>query len=107
MPEFRLSKEKGAKKLEIIMAVDYDSEGNIENQEFYDGIEWCDNPTDLRYAKSYCDEEAQEDWNIFFNSFMHLLESDELMEKIIDLKELDDNYYFSEEEIDIVVIEED
>ena len=36
MPEFKLSKEAGTKKFELSIAIDYDEDGNIEAQEFYD-----------------------------------------------------------------------
>ena len=48
MPEFKLSKEAGTKKFELSIAIDYDEDGNIEAQEFYDGVEWSDNPADIR-----------------------------------------------------------
>ena len=38
MPEFKLSKEAGTKKFELSIAIDYDEDGNIEAQEFYDGV---------------------------------------------------------------------
>ena len=83
MPEFKLSKEAGTKKFELSMAIDYDEDGNIEAQEFYDGVDWSDNPADIRLNTSYCDEDEQDEWNLFFNDFMHLLESHELTEKAI------------------------
>ena len=85
----------------------YDEDGNIEAQEFYDGVDWSDNPADIRLNTSYCDEDEQDEWNLFFNDFMHLLESNELTEKAETLKEVDDSYYFVEECIEIVLTEED
>ena len=87
MPEFKLSKEAGTKKFELSIAIDYDEDGNIEAQEFYDGVDWSDNPADIRLNTSYCDEDEQDEWNLFFNDFMHLLESNELTEKAETLKE--------------------
>ena len=107
MPEFKLSKEAGTKKFELSIAIDYDEDGNIEAQEFYDGVDWSDNPADIRLNTSYCDEDEQDEWNLFFNDFMHLLESNELSEKAETLKEVDDSYYFVEECIEIVLTEED
>lgn len=107
MPEFKLSKEIGTRKFELEMAIDYDEDGNIEAQEFWNGVEWSDNPAELRINNSYCDEDEQEDWNVFFNDFMHILESGELFEKLADLKEVDDSCYFMEEDIKAVVMEED
>ena len=49
MPEFKLTKELGTKKFELLMAVDYDEDGNIESQEFYDGVDWIDNPADIKF----------------------------------------------------------
>ena len=63
-----------------------------EAQEFYDGVDWSDNPADIRLNTSYCDEDEQDEWNLFFNDFMHLLESNELTEKAETLKEVDDSY---------------
>ena len=88
MPEFKLSKEAGTKKFELSIAIDYDEDGNIEAQEFYDGVDWSDNPADIRLNTSYCDEDEQDEWNLFFNDFMHLLESNELTEKAETLKYL-------------------
>ena len=70
-------------------------------------MEWSDNPADIRLNTSYCDEDEQDEWNLFFNDFMHLLESNELTEKAEILKEVDDSYYFVEECIEIVLTEED
>ena len=70
MPEFKLSKEAGTKKFELSMAIDYDEDGNIEAQEFYDGVDWSDNPADIRLNTSYCDEDEQDEWNLFFNDFI-------------------------------------
>ena len=91
----------------LSIAIDYDEDGNIEAQEFYDGVDWSDNPADIRLNTSYCDEDEQDEWNLFFNDFMHLLESNELTEKAETLKEVDDSYYFVEECIEIVLTEED
>lgn len=107
MPEFKLSKETGTKKFELLMAIDYDDEGNVEYQEFYNGVNWSDNPAEIRLNTNYCDEDEQDEWNLFFNDFMHLLESDDLVIKVKTLKEVDDSYYFSEESIEIILIEED
>lgn len=107
MPEFKLSKETGTKKFELLMAIDYDDEGNVESQEFYNGVNWSDNPAEIRLNTNYCDEDEQDGWNLFFNDFMHLLESDDLVIKVKTLKEVDDSYYFSEESIEIILIEED
>lgn len=107
MPEFKLSKETGTKKFELLMAIDYDDEGNVESQEFYNGVNWSDNPAEIRLNTNYCDEDEQDEWNLFFNDFMHLLESDDLVIKVKTLKEVDDSYYFSEESIEIILIEED
>ncbi len=107
MPEFKISKEAGTKKFELLMAIDYGEDGNMEAQEFYDGVGWSDNPADIRLSNSYCDEDEQDEWNLFFNDFMHLLESNELANKAENLKEVDDSYYFAEECIEIVVTEED
>lgn len=89
------------------MAIDYDDEGNVESQEFYNGVNWSDNPAEIRLNTNYCDEDEQDEWNLFFNDFMHLLESDDLVIKVKTLKEVDDSYYFSEESIEIILIEED
>ena len=107
MPEFKLSKEAGTKKFELSIAIDYDEDGNIEAQEFYNGVDWSDNPADIRLSTSYCDEDEEDEWKLFCNDFMHLLESEELIEKIKNLKEVDDSYYFVEEGIEIVLTEED
>ncbi|WP_303294691.1 hypothetical protein [Methanobrevibacter woesei] len=107
MPDFKLTKELGAKKFELLMAVDYDEDGNIESQEFYDGVDWIDNPADIKFNSEYCDSDDQEDWIVFINDFMHLLETEELLNVLKTLKEVDDSHYFNEESIDIVVIEED
>lgn len=107
MPEFKLSKEAGLKKFELEMAIDYDEDGNVEAQEFWNGVDWSENPADLRINNVFCDEDEQEEWNIFFNDFMHLLESEKLVEKLSKLKEIDDSYYFNEEDIKAVVTEED
>ena len=40
MPEFKISKEAGTKKFELLMAIDYGEDGNMEAQEFYDGVGW-------------------------------------------------------------------
>ncbi|MCC9262034.1 hypothetical protein MBBWO_08140 [Methanobrevibacter woesei] len=107
MPEFKLTKELGTKKFELLMAVDYDEDGNIESQEFYDGVDWIDNPADIKFNSEYCDSDDQDDWIVFINDFMHLFETGELFNVLKTLKEVDDSYYFNEESIDVVVIEED
>ncbi len=131
MPEFKIAKESGT-KFDILMSVDYDEDGNIETQEFYDGEDWFENPSEIRFANSYCDneesydeeidlsddieeedeedyfnEEILEEWNIFINDLMHLFETNQLNEKIEKLKEIDDSYFFSEEEIEVTLVEED
>ena len=107
MPEFKLSKEAGIRKFELSIAIDYDEDGNVEAQEFYNGTNWSDNPADIRLSANYCDEDEQDEWNLFFNDFMHLLESNELIEKTKNLKKVDDSYYFVEEGIEIILTEED
>ncbi|MCC7553759.1 MAG: hypothetical protein KO202_04600 [Methanobacteriaceae archaeon] len=107
MPEFKITKESGVKKFEIQMAIDFDEEGEIENQEYSNGDEWSDNPSDLRICTSYCDEEEQEEWNVFFNDFMYLLESNELIDEVKKLKNIGDSYFFNEEdmEVEFVVVD--
>ncbi|WP_299525300.1 hypothetical protein [uncultured Methanobrevibacter sp.] len=107
MSEFKLSKESGTKKFEILMAIDYDENGNVEAQEFYNGVGWSNSPAEIRLSASYCDEDEQNEWNLFFNDFMHLLESDDLVNKAKTLKEVNDSYYFAEESIEIILTEED
>lgn len=108
MPEFKLTNEASETECEIIMAIDYDENGEVENQEFYTGSDWSDNPADLRENTTYiCEEEEQEDLNNFFNGFMHLLESGELIEELKNLKEIDDSYIFSDEDIKVVLTDED
>ena len=85
----------------------YDEDGNIESQEFYDGVDWIDNPADIKFNSEYCDSDDQDDWIVFINDFMHLFETGELFNVIKTLKEVDDSHYFNEESIDVVVIEED
>lgn len=107
MPEFRLSKEVGTKKFELLMAIDYDEDGNVESQEFYDGENWIDNPSDIKFNSNSCDADEQDDLIVFINDFMHLYETEELINVLKTLKEVDDSYYFNEESIDVTVIEED
>ncbi|WP_409200715.1 hypothetical protein [Methanobrevibacter sp. DSM 116169] len=101
MPEFKLTKESGVNKFEILMAVDFDEDGNIENQEYYDGEEWSDNPADLRICSTLCDTDDQEEWNNFFNDFMYLLESDDLFNELKKLKTPEDSYFLIDEGIEV------
>lgn len=108
MPEFKLTNLSDSADCEIIMAIDYDDEGNVENQEFYTGSDWSDNPAELRENTTFiCDEDEQEEWNYFFNGFMYLLETGELIEELVNLKEINDSYEFTDEDIKIVLTEED
>lgn len=107
MIEFKLSKDVGVKKFEIQIALDFDDEGNIKTQEYSNGLDWSDNPLDLRNCSSYCDELDQEEWDVFFNDFMFLLESDELLKQLSKLKKEGDSYFFDEENIEGILIGED
>ncbi|WP_461461805.1 hypothetical protein [Methanobrevibacter sp.] len=108
MPEFKLTNIDSSTDCEIIMAVDFDDDNQVENQEFYTGSDWSDNPADLRETTTFiCDEDEQEDWNNFFNGFMYLLENGELIEELKNLKERDDSYTFDDEGIKVVLTEED
>ena len=107
MPEFKLTKEYGSQNFEILMAIDYDYDGEIENMEFWTGSDWSENPAEMREINLVCDEEEQAEWNNFFNDFMHLLESDELIEKLVTLKNESDSCFFDEEDIKAVLTEED
>ena len=80
------------------MAFDFDENGEIENQEYSNGGEWSDNPLDIGIC-SACDEEEQEEWNNFFNDFMYLLESSDLLNEIRNLKDIGNSYFFNEENI--------
>ena len=107
MPEFKLTKEAGSFNFEILIGMDFDDEGNVENQEYWNGADWSENPSDMREMNISCDEEEQEEWNNFFNDFMHLLEDDELVEELSKLKEIDDSCFFDEEDIKAILTEED
>ncbi|OWT33278.1 hypothetical protein BGI41_03170 [Methanobrevibacter sp. 87.7] len=108
MPEFKLTNLSSSADCEILMAIDYDDDGEVENQEFYTGSDWTDNPAELRENTTFiCDEEEQEEWNYFFNGFMHLLETGELIEELKNLKEINDSYEFDDEDIKVELTEED
>ena len=90
------------------MAVDFNEDNQVETLEFYTGSYWSENPADLIENLAFiCDEEKQESWNNFFNSFMYLLENGKLLEELRNLKQKDDYYIFDDEEIKIVLTEED
>lgn len=87
------------------MALDYDDEGNIEAQEFSDGKYWCEIPSDLIFANNFCNESTQEEWNIFSEEIVNLLENKDFLEKIKKLRHINDSFY--EEDINIVLVEKD
>lgn len=105
MPEFMLLKEIGLTKFKILMSLDYGSDGNIEAHEFYDGKFWCEMPSDLIFANTFCDESTQEEWNIFTEEIVHMIENKEFLEKIKKLRNINDSFY--EEDINIVLVEKD
>ena len=108
MSEFKLLNIDSFTEYEIIMAVDFNEDNQVENQEFYTGSYWSENPADLRENLAFiCDVEKQESWNNFVNNFMYLLENGELIEELRNLKQKDDYYIFDDEEIKIVLTEED
>jgi hypothetical protein len=107
MPEFKLSKKYGNKNFIVQMAIDFDDEGNIINQEYWNGINWSDIPSDLRIYNSFCNSDDQDEWNIFYNDLMYLLESNEILNHLKSLKKEGDSYFFSDEDIEIKLIEED
>lgn len=100
-----LLKEIGLIKFKILMALDYDAYGNIEAHEFYDGKYRCELASDLVYANTFCDEETQEEWNLFAEEIANLIESKEFLEKIKKLRHINDSFY--EENINIVLVEKD
>ena len=67
-----LLKEIGLTKFKILMSLDYGSDGNIEAHEFYGGKFWCEMPSDLIFANTFCDESTQEEWNIFMKKTLIL-----------------------------------
>ncbi len=72
MSEFKLLNIDSFTEYEIIMAVDFNEDNQVENQEFYTGSYWSENPADLRENLAFiCDVEKQESWNNFFNNFMY------------------------------------
>lgn len=86
------------------MALDYDSKGNIETHEFYNDNYWCQEPADLILGKIYCDESKQEEWNLFCDEIVNLFENKEFLKKI---EMVNDSRYFSEEDIEIILMEKD
>ncbi|MDL2246467.1 hypothetical protein LJB96_02500 [Methanobrevibacter sp. OttesenSCG-928-K11] len=107
MPEFKLSKRYANKELVVQMAIDFDDEGNIINQEYWNGINWSEIPSDLRIYNSFCNSDDQDEWNIFYNDLMYLLESNEILNHLKPLKAKGDSYFFTDEDIEIELIEED
>jgi len=107
MPDFKISRESGVKKFEIVIAIDFDKNGEIFIQEYSNGNQWSDNLSDIRICNYYCDDETQEEWDNFLNDFLYLLESNELLPKIAKLKNKEDSYFFNEENIELKKIEEE
>ncbi|MDO5848868.1 MAG: hypothetical protein Q4P18_04990 [Methanobrevibacter sp.] len=107
MPEYRLSKQIGEIRFEMFADIFLDDDGNIETHEFYNDVYWCENPCEIIYANIYCDESKQEEWNLFSNSIAALFENKDFLKKIKKLENVNDSFYFSEEEIDVVLTEED
>lgn len=103
----KLSKNIGLLKFKILIEVDFDSFGDVESYEFFDGCSYYDNPSDIRFSKVFCDDSIQDEWDYFLNDVLQLFDSGILFKKIKKLNEEHNSYYFSEEEIKITLSEID
>lgn len=104
MNEYKLSKKISIFKFEIFLDINFDNLGNIESYEFYDGLFYYDNPSDICFSKVFCDERKENEWNLFLNDLLYLFDNEVLFKKIKKLKIKEDSYYFDEEEIKITLI---
>lgn len=107
MPEFKLLKEMGLIKFDVSMALDFDDEGNIEAHEFYTDDYRCENACDLVYGNNFCDESHREEWVLFSDEIVNLFENKDFFKKIKKLKSVNDSCFFTDEGIDVILIEED
>lgn len=107
MPEFKLLKEIGLIKFDVSMALDFNNEGNIEAQEFYTDGYRCENVADLVYGNNFCDESHREEWIFFSDDIVTLFENKDFFKKIKKLESVNDSCFFTDESIEVILIEED
>lgn len=98
MSVFKLLKEVGLIKFEVLIA--FDDDFNIE--EISCNQFWCQDPADLIFAKNSCDIHKQEEWDLFCQDILDLTENKDFFKKIKKLKQVNDSYYFFEENIEVI-----